>query len=339
MPLVNPVADVSQNILTPPTKVIPVDLAGNSYTLVSGAIPVTQSSATAVNGTLQNAQAGNANGTPLALLGNASIIFTVNMSGFTGTVNFECTEDNTNYDPLQTQQEGTNVITTTVTGSTTTAIHLYEASVAGLQSVRARTSGVSAGTVTVTAHAIPQTDAARTLNAVFTAGQRVTYAAVKQGLATAASATDIAVLTGAAGKVVRVTRVEVSGIATTILETSVQLLVRTTADTGGTSTGSPSAFPYDQNSPAAAASVLTYTANPTVNDGTNRLVASQKVLFNLAAPAAASESTRAIFDFGNRPAGEIILRGAAQQLAVNLNGVTVAGPSIDIKYEWTEDVI
>jgi hypothetical protein len=42
---------------------------------------------------------------------------------------------------------------------------------------------------------------------------------------------------------------------------------------------------------------------------------------------------------GNRPAQEVILRGAAQQLAVNLNGVTVAGPSIDVKFEWTEDNI
>src|SRR5579859_4920597 len=103
---------------------------------------VQQVAASSVNGTLQNAAGANGNGTPLALLGMASVILTVTMTGFTGTVNFEVTEDNTNYDPLQCQQEGTNVITTSVTGSTTTSTHLYEGSVAGLQSIRARTSGV-----------------------------------------------------------------------------------------------------------------------------------------------------------------------------------------------------
>jgi hypothetical protein len=117
-----------------------------------------------VNGTLQNAAGANGNGTPLALLGNSSVILTVNMSSFTGTVNFEVSEDGTNYDPLQVTQEGTNTIVTSVTGSTTTSIHLYEGSVAGLQNIRARVSGFSAGTVTVTAHAVPVTDAPRVLN-------------------------------------------------------------------------------------------------------------------------------------------------------------------------------
>ena len=292
--------------------------------------------AASVNGTLQNAQSGSANGTPLALLGNASVILTVTMTGFTGTVNFEVTEDNTNYDPLQCQQEGTNVITTSVTGSTTTSTHLYEGSVAGLQSIRARTSGVSAGTVTVTAHAIPVPDAPRVLNAVNTDGQKATYSASVSGLASVASATDIFTLTGSATKTIRVTHLEVSGVATTILETSVRVLIRTTADTGGTNAAA-TAFPHDQNSPAATASALSYTANPTINDGTNRLVRSQKVLFNLAAPTTASESSRMVLDYGNRPSQAIVLRGAAQQLAVNLNGVTVAGPSIDISIEWTEE--
>jgi hypothetical protein len=164
MPLSNPIADVSQNVLQAPEKVILADLSGNGFTLQNGAIPVQQQATAAVNGTLQNAANANGAGTVLSLLGSASIIFTVNQSGFTGTVNFECTEDNTNWDPLQTQQVGTNTITTTVTGSTTTSIHLYEASVAGFQSVRARVSGYSAGTVTVTAHAIPTTDASRVVN-------------------------------------------------------------------------------------------------------------------------------------------------------------------------------
>ena len=150
---------------------------------------VQQVASSSANGTLQNAAAANGNGTALALLGNASVIFTVNMSGFTGTVNFEVTEDNTNWDPLQTQQEGNNLITTYVTGSTTTAIHLYEGSTAGLQSVRARISGYSAGTVTVTAHAIPVSDAPRVVNAVVVAQPTATTASAAVAANTSNSAT------------------------------------------------------------------------------------------------------------------------------------------------------
>lgn len=297
---------------------------------------VQQAATSAVNGTLQNAAGANGNGTVLALLGSASIIFTVTQTGFTGTVNFECSEDGTNYDPLQVQQEGTNYIATSITGSTTTATHLYEASVAGLQTVRARVSGFSAGTVTVTAHAIPTTDASRVVNAVNTDGQKATYSAAKQALVPVASATDIFTLTGSASKTIRITHLEVSGIATTILDTSVQVFIRTTADTGGTSTA-PAAIPHDQNSPAATATVAAYTANPTINDGTARLIRSQKVLFNLAAPTAGSESTRLVLDYGNRPSQAIVLRGVAQQLAVNLAGVSVAGGSLDLAVEWSEE--
>jgi hypothetical protein len=167
---------------------------------------------------------------------------------------------------------------------------------------------------------------------------RISYSATKQGLAVAASATDIATLTGSATKMVRVTHVEYSGLATTILNTSVELIVRTTADTGGTSTA-PAAIPHDQNNatPGATAVVAVYTANPTVNDGTARPIRSQKALHNLAAPAAGSESTRVVWDFMNRPSQAIILRGVAQQLAINLNGVTVAGGAADVTFEWTEE--
>jgi|SRR5579859_7300 len=157
---------------------------------------VQQVASSSANGTLQNAAAGNGNGTALALLGNASVIFTVNMAGFTGTVNFEVTEDNTNWDPLQVQQEGTNLITTYVTGSTTTATHLYEGSTAGLQSVRARVSGYSAGSVTVTAHAIPVPDAPRVVNAVVVAQPTAT----SNSAAVAANTSNSATLAAVAGQ-------------------------------------------------------------------------------------------------------------------------------------------
>lgn len=114
--------------------------------------------------TMQNAANANGNGTVLPLLATASIIFTVTFAAFTGTVNFEVTEDGVNWDPLQVTQEGTNTILTSLTGSTTTFVHLYEGSVAGLLQARARISNYSAGTATVTAHAVATTDAPRVTN-------------------------------------------------------------------------------------------------------------------------------------------------------------------------------
>ena len=114
--------------------------------------------------TMQSAAGANGNGTVLNVLANSSIIYTVTMTGFTGNINFEVTEDGTNWDPLQVTQEGTNIIYTVLTGATTTSIHLYEGSVAGLYQARARISNWSAGTATVTAHAVSVTDAPRVLN-------------------------------------------------------------------------------------------------------------------------------------------------------------------------------
>lgn len=167
---------------------------------------------------------------------------------------------------------------------------------------------------------------------------RSTYSSAKQGLVVAAAATDFAVLTGSATKVIRVIHVEVSGIQASAgnVETSIQAFVRTTADTAGTAT-TPPVVAHDQNAAAGTAVFNVYTANPTVNDATARLIRSQKVLLNLAVPAAGSESTRFVLDFMNRPSQAIVLRGVAQQFALNLAGVTLTSPSVDVSIEWSEE--
>lgn len=168
-------------------------------------------------------------------------------------------------------------------------------------------------------------------------GYKASYAAAIQGLVPAASATDIFTIAGSGTKTIRITRLEVSGIATTIVDTSVQFIVRSTADTGGTSTA-PTAVKYDSTNPAATATIAAYTANPTGLGTSVGLVRTSKCIFNLVAPTAGSESGRLIEDFGDRPAQAVVLRGATQVLAVNLNGVTISGGSLDISVEWTEDL-
>lgn len=161
-----------------------------------------------------------------------------------------------------------------------------------------------------------------------------TYGAAKTGLAPASAATDIAVLSGNATNTVVPTLVTMSCTQTTAGIVDVQLLIRTTADSAGTSTGSPTTFPLDQSNSAAVSSVLTYTANPTVNDGTARLIDSQKL--GVLAAATASPADLYIWRPSIGLGQSVVLRGTAQQLAVNLNGATVTGGSCDIRYQWIE---
>lgn len=163
-------------------------------------------------------------------------------------------------------------------------------------------------------------------------GQKATYAAGITQLVVAASATDIFTIAGSASKTVRITRVRLSGIKTTAgAAVDVQLLLRSTADTAGTKTN-PTAIPFDSNSAAATAVVAAYTANPTLGTSVG-LIGVDSVFVPLATAAGGQLD----WNFGNRPEQAIVLRGATQQLCVNLNGVTVGGGAFDIWCCWTEE--
>jgi hypothetical protein len=159
-----------------------------------------------------------------------------------------------------------------------------------------------------------------------------TFRAAKTALVPVASPTDIAVLSGNATNTVIPTKVTMQCTQTTAGIVTVQLLVRTTADSGGTSTGSPSSYPLDQQDVAAVSSLLTYTANPTVNDGTNRLIDSQLVA-SLGTAATTPEDS---YIWTPSIGQSVVLRGTAQQLALNLNGTTMTGGSCNIMFQWME---
>lgn len=102
------------------------------------------------NEKLQNAQAGNANGEEIITTGRmgamAVLVLQVVGAAFTGTVNFEATVDGTNWIAIQATNlnDGTSVLTATASG-------LFRINALGLYKVRARTSVVTGGSVTVTA--------------------------------------------------------------------------------------------------------------------------------------------------------------------------------------------
>lgn len=157
------------------------------------------------------------------------------------------------------------------------------------------------------------------------------YAATVVGLVTAATATDIFTITGSGTKTIKITRVEISGTATAATSVNIELIKRSTADSGGTSSAVV-VVPLDSNNAAGTATVLSYTANPTL--GTNlRSVRAARYSFS----AAGGLSQPLTWNFGGLPAQPPTLRGTSQQLVVNFNSTTVSGASIGIAIEWTEE--
>ena len=127
---------------------------GSSITSASNPFPTVQGASTPVTATLQSGATANGNGTVINVSGMSSVLLTVNCSACSGgtTVNFEGTEDGTNYSSMSATQLGTATIATT---TTTSGVTLWQMPVAGLVSIRARISAYSAGTVTITGHTVP----------------------------------------------------------------------------------------------------------------------------------------------------------------------------------------
>jgi hypothetical protein len=161
-------------------------------------------------------------------------------------------------------------------------------------------------------------------------GRKATYSCLASFTPVAG---DIALIAGASGKVITVTRVEVSlsTSGTAALET-VQLIKRSTADTGGTPVAM-TAVPHDKLFPPAAATVSNYTAAPTLGAAVGSIRGVQFNDQSAALPGAASW----LWTFGDRPgARAFVLRGAQDQLCINLGGVVATQTAI-VSIEWTEE--
>ena len=159
-----------------------------------------------------------------------------------------------------------------------------------------------------------------------------TYSANIVGLVPAALATDIFTITGSAGKVVKIRALRVTATRTANGTIDVLLVKRSAANTLGTSTA-PTRVPNDSSNAAATATVLAYTANPTLGTlvGTFK---GRKMFINASGTGGSDVSD---WDFDQNVAQPPTVRGIAEVIAVNLNGVTIAGGSFDIAIEWTEE--
>jgi hypothetical protein len=163
-------------------------------------------------------------------------------------------------------------------------------------------------------------------------GQKASYRFAKAAITSFdAAPTDWLVIGGSGTKTIRVSNVTVCGTATALSTIDVIPIKRTTADTAGTS-ASLSASLLDSNDAAATATVVNYTANPTTGTSGNNIDAFK---LNLGPGGSAGCAS---LDFGTRNTREMVLRGTAQQLALNLNGAALpAGASLSARVELTEE--
>lgn len=157
---------------------------------------------------------------------------------------------------------------------------------------------------------------------------KASYSAAAAFSPTTTAATDIFTITGSATKTVRITKLSVSGSATASTAVSVSLIRRSTVDTGGTS-AAVTVVPNDTTNAAGTATCLSYTANPTVGN-TVGTIRADRLTFSPTAPSLQ------VYTFGGS-AQSIVLRGTSQQLAINLNGATVASIAASVSIEWTEE--
>ena len=177
---------------------------------------------------------------------------------------------------------------------------------------------------------------------------KATYSSAFFGLVPVTAGTDIICIAGSASKTVRVQQITVWGTTATAVQTlPLNLLRRATADTGGTpaattaNPGTTTQINRRDTSVAgtATATLISYTANPTINDAAPTYIDSQLLTMPIVTsvlPAAAADFNFAR-DIENNLAPPT-LYGAAQQICVNANAATITNASTwNGSVVWTEE--
>lgn len=170
--------------------------------------------------------------------------------------------------------------------------------------------------------------------------KQYSYSATSVALAPAASATDIMCISGSTSRDIAIKKIEISGTAGTAITTPFLVYRRASLDTGGTAATSlalPVAGKMNAADPASSATLIAYTANPTINDASPVLLDS--ILPSLAVTTTANngitfgEYAEKVSPFYK---GLIIQKNTTQQVCVNLNGVSVSSGVLQLSFYWTE---
>ncbi len=162
------------------------------------------------------------------------------------------------------------------------------------------------------------------------------YSSAIFGLVPPASATDIFEIKGSGTKTVKIVRIRVSCVATAAAVLDIGLVKRSTANTSGTSTA-PTIVPVDSADAAATAAVKAYTANPTTGTLVG-LMRADKITCSTPTSSAVQSDILLYGDDVQAGGRAITLRGTAESIALNLNGVSPpAGILFNISEVHTEE--
>ena len=162
--------------------------------------------------------------------------------------------------------------------------------------------------------------------------ERATYGQGEVNVTPPANPTDWLLLRGAAGRLVRLKSLIISGLAAANGSVPLLLIRRTAANTGGvTTTITPT--PHDTTDGAATAVLSRYTAVPTVLGAGAVLHAGRLVV-----AASATNLDRLAMQFTWQNDKAPVLRSASEWIAVNLTGAALpAGAALDWDVLWTEE--
>lgn len=168
-----------------------------------------------------------------------------------------------------------------------------------------------------------------------------TYTATSIGLVPASSATDIFCISPGATKTIALRRLTIGGVAGTAITTPFLLYERSALGTSGTAaTGlaAPVPVPLLPSDPASTATLIAYTANPTVA-ATPLLM--DALLVDLPVTTAAGGTSAVTKQWGSSvdffDKGIDLTKASTLQLCVNLNGVSVSSGVLAITAEWQEN--
>lgn len=172
-------------------------------------------------------------------------------------------------------------------------------------------------------------------------GPKRTFRAVFSGLVAAGSTTaPFLMITGAAGKKIRLQRVKISGLSLTAVAYLIIEARKYTANhTGGTKTDAAK-VPLDSNDTAASDMLVSgYTAAPTPGAGGTNLIASARLLAQATTPAAAGIPDSHEFDFrsvgGDSKAP--VLNTQAENISFGFAANPASAVTMSCEVEWTED--
>lgn len=201
--------------------------------------------------------------------------------------------------------------------------------------------GTVAG-LTLTGVALAQVNVVPQVGVISAILKKPSYSAVALALPPAASATDIACIAGSSTKTIIIRKIVISGTAGTLVTAPFTLLRYTSADTAGTAATTTANWANtiskrDTNDPAASATLISYSANPTINDASPTYVASAELTLPVTSAGTVTRPIVWDFDMPFSFVKGVVLRGASQQACINLNAVSVSSGLLHVAIDWTEE--